>query len=132
MLKSAILVLALLAPLPILGQDGFTGLLMNGRVWMSLEETEKKMYMFGVRDGVVAANRNESKTLIQGFTLHDYLNELNLLYEDRSNINIPVIIGIRYCSLKFKGTLTKAELEEKLIGFREATAEFSHKSPPPQ
>ena len=53
------------------------------------------------------------------FTVEDYVKELDALYKDRENINIPVVFAIDYITLKFRGDKTKAELESGLLFLRQ-------------
>jgi hypothetical protein len=109
---------------------------MNGRAWRLMGNYDKRIYLEGYENGSTAMavamavikihNANISaEVLFQvaeeqglnsgGFTMLDYLRELDVLYSDTENVNISVPDGIAYCHKKLSGKYTKAELEKQLI-----------------
>ncbi len=54
----------------------------------------------------------------------DYLRELDTLYKDGENAGLPIPMAFEYCTQKLRGNLTKAELEQILIGLRGKAAKW--------
>ena len=52
------------------------------------------------------------------FVVGDYVKELDALYRQRENVLLPVPVAVDYCTATFKGTSSKADLEQKLILLR--------------
>ena len=62
-----------------------------------------------------------------GFMIKDYVNELNKLYRDGSNIRIPVPLAVDYCTVVLKGQTKKDDLETQLISLRKLASSLSSK-----
>jgi hypothetical protein len=99
--------------------------MMNGRAWMILHEDAKTFYLGGLHDAMVAeaivyfsSSDEVKKRWASGFTVGDYLKELDDLYKDRENLLLPVPAAMRYCTDKLKGERTKVDLEQELIALR--------------
>ncbi len=115
------------------------GVFLNGRFWNKTSVDAQITFLLGFEHGVesAATNGNYKETVNafypSGFTNMDYLKEymegLNKLYSDRENILIPIPLAIHYCSLKLGGTLTNAQLEQKLIEMRKSASDLQEKKP---
>jgi hypothetical protein len=46
--------------------------------------------------------------------VEDYVKEMDALYANRANINIPLGIGFGYCTFKLQGQATTSQLEQLL------------------
>lgn len=94
----------------------------NGVDWMSVmvikNTTLKKSVSETVLKKSVTETANEQALTNRGFTINDYRRELDLLYSDTENVNIPILFGIDYCRDKLSGKYTRAELERRLISLR--------------
>jgi hypothetical protein len=116
-----------------------TGGSLNGRFWEAMPANPQMAFLLGFQEGVEAGavGGNYKQTVNayypDGFSNGDYLKEygkeLYTLYADRENIRIPIFMAIRFCALKLGGTLTNAELEEKLIEMRKASSAVEEKKP---
>lgn len=109
----------------------------TGRFWQLLPDMAKLMYVQGAKDGIVLASAVDltlgSKILrqldAQGFFPGDYVKELDMLYQDRENLPIPLPFAYQYCAQKLKGELTKQQLEEQLMQLRKMTARAGGQRP---
>jgi hypothetical protein len=111
-------------------------LMYNGRVWNDLDLQSKTMYILGIEDGatllvaemsVDVLDKNTTRpTLIAlkrlnsaGFQVSDIVSEIDTLYEQPSNIRIPVVEAYRHVLKKFRGASpdelakNEAKLREK-------------------
>jgi len=110
-------------------QDTTTSHLSNGRLWLQMTAEDREVYLAALRDSARfeaimansdtnAANLAMQERWVHGFKVRDYEAELNRFYADTENTRIPIVLAMRYCSLKLKGDLTKQELERRLIMMR--------------
>ena len=89
--------------------------------------SEKILYLTGVMDGMTIGTSDLTteqmaklrKTWPSGFTVGDFITELETLYKDRENVRVPIPMALQYCALKLKGEATKEELERRLILMRQ-------------
>ena len=90
---------------------------------------DREVYLAALRDSarfeaimattdVNVANIALSERWVNGFNVRDYEAELNKFYVDTENVRMPIVLAMRYCSLKLKGGSTKQELEQSLIMMR--------------
>jgi len=93
----------------------------------------KQIFVQGLEEGQMIAMtylNNEERARVweithaKGSTPNDYIKELDVPYQDRENLNIPVMVGYNYVNSKLKGASTKEELERKLIELRKAIAKY--------
>ncbi len=115
-----------------------TSHLSNGRLWLQMSVEDREVYLAALRDSarfeaiMTAPDTNAANVAMQerwahGFNVRDYEAELNKLYVDTENVRIPIVLAMRYCSLKLKGTLTKQELEQRLIMMRRQVNDGPHR-----
>jgi hypothetical protein len=90
---------------------------VNGRYWNTGTHESRLEYLIGVREAVFLAN-GRTEWLSGDFTLNDYEAELNKLFGETENVNIPVIWLVKYCTDKFGGQMTKANQETALMNLR--------------
>lgn len=100
---------------------------LSGRTWNKLNSGEKTFYVYGVRDGT--ANDEKSSFAVAGFTLGDFVKELDKLFAETENTNIAVVSALKYARMKLEGKSTKDRLEAYLIGLRGI---FAPSATPPQ
>jgi hypothetical protein len=108
----------------ITGGQSLTGL--SGRQWEALPSGAKLAYMWGIHDAlaflpVVRDSKIDQRAAplwAEGFMVDDYVKEMNALYANRANINIPVGDGFMYCTFKLQGQATASQLEQMLINQR--------------
>jgi hypothetical protein len=138
-----LLLAAFLGSVNVIGQHSpdsiSTGGSLNGRFWEAMPANPQMAFLLGFQEGVEAgAVGGNYKQMVNayypdGFSNGDYLKEygkeLYTLYADRENIRIPIFMAIRYCALKLGGTLTNAELEQRLIQIRKDVAALEEKKP---
>ena len=60
----------------------------------------------------------KEKWWTDGFTFGDYKKEVDNVYKDAENVNIPIIWTLQYCAAKLKPDARKANLEQLLINLR--------------
>lgn len=101
--------------------------MMTGRLWETMPETTKLLYVQGIKDGLTIAAYSlppeiresiTEHTQAKGFNPGDYLKELDKLFAERENLNIVVPLAYQYVTTKLKGTTTAQELEQMLIELR--------------
>jgi hypothetical protein len=54
----------------------------------------------------------------KGFVVGDYQKEIDKLYNEGENVNIPIIWIFRYSTNKLRGDVPKANLEKALMNLR--------------
>jgi hypothetical protein len=101
---------------------------ITGKGWvMIMTDTMKSSYVKGYQDGIEfvvaelpteARDTMRSNLIAKGFTVADYIQELDTLFADRENWPILLPMAHLYVTLKLNGQLTKAELEQRLIDLR--------------
>jgi hypothetical protein len=96
----------------------YTGGLPNGRFWNVAAESGQTYYLLGVRDAESLAGAN-GDWWAKGFTIGDYRKEIDKLYSETENINIPIIWAFRYCTNKLRGEVSRANLEVALRNLRQ-------------
>jgi hypothetical protein len=114
-----IIAFLLLSITPCFGQKGppmFTDGMLNGRFWIAATNEEKTVYVAGVVDALNLVRQHAR--MADNFTSGDYIKELDKIYNDTENINIPLIWIFDYCTTKLKGETTKTALESNLIALR--------------
>jgi hypothetical protein len=111
-----------------------TGQMSNGRAWEIFNEPERVAFLTAIKDQLLYDFFTSDNGIAQlraaqlranwaeGFTVGDYLNELNVLYKDRENIRIPIVMAFRYCTQKLKGQSSKQELENRLLEMRKTVS----------
>jgi hypothetical protein len=120
MMRSVALILTVFA-LPLASQDfngQTTSQMLNGRGWLVMNSAAKVFYMTGLHDAIIAEAsvffRPVSEVTgkwAERFVVVDYVKELDDLYRHRENGLLPAPVAVDYCTAKFKGTSTKADLE---------------------
>jgi hypothetical protein len=68
------------------------------------------------------ANAMMDERWARKFTPKEYIAELDVIYKDRENVLIPIVMASRYCTRKFSGVFTKQQLEQQLITLRRSMA----------
>ncbi|MGO9231268.1 MAG: hypothetical protein ACLQKA_18930 [Bryobacteraceae bacterium] len=106
------------------GQVGFTQPapstgFADGRTWNIMSDETKSWYLIGFRDAMGFSGT--VKQYWGDFTALEYKKELDKLYGEGENLQIPVWMAFRYVSLKLGGTNKRDFLEQFLIDLR-ATA----------
>jgi hypothetical protein len=86
----------------------------NGRFWNTSNEGQRLHYLTGVRDAAFLSDR-KTEWMAKGFTIGDYLKEIDKVFSEGENLNIPVVWVFRYCTNKLNGDLTK-ENQERVLG----------------
>ena len=106
----------------------------NGRFWEQLDDAKKLMFLAGLDEGQavffyyyitrlksedeIASFRTYSKMFAtEGATLTDIKQQIDLFYEDRANIRIPIGDAHVYTSYRIRGGNPK-ELEEVVAKMR--------------
>ena len=121
-----ITILLLLSSAASHAQFGVTDGFNNGYVWERGSAQEKKMYISGIGDGImlqsvsVAAESgklNPPSLYPKGVIVTDVVGEMDALYQDRSNIRIPIIFSYMYVVRKMKGA-TQPELDDAIVKLR--------------
>jgi len=96
-----------------------------------MSETTKLFYLQGVKDGLMIAEYSQPADIREsvvkqvqanGFNPGDYLKELDKLFAERENLNIPLPLAYQYITTKLRGSSTRQELEQMLIELRKAMA----------
>jgi len=97
-----------------------SGSLINGRFWNASAKNEKAMYVTGSIDGIRIAQQGKP---LATASVGDRMKELDKLYNEGENLNIPVIWAIAYyVEIKLKGETPSAVLENSLIALRKQAA----------
>ena len=104
----------------IIGSQSITG--WSGRHWEALSSGAKLSYVWGIHDAlaflpVVRDSRVDQRAAplwAEGFMVEDYVKEMDALYANRANINIPLGVAFGYCTLKLQGQATASQLEQLL------------------
>jgi hypothetical protein len=130
LMKRAVLLFMLVSSLALSQDQKQSVFVMTGRLWLALPENSKLMYISGMQDGMMMAAAwvdavAQQKILSakpSGFFPGDYMKELDALYKDTENLPLPLPVAYGWCNLKLIGTLTKAELEQRLIQMRRVMA----------
>ena len=95
----------------------------NGKVWETLILQEKNLYLTGVEEGIALAHNFSGfsfkieELTVKGFRMSDLASEIDLFYEQRANIRIPISYAYRYVIKKIKG-ITINELDEYNVWLR--------------
>jgi len=101
----------------------------NGRLWNQDVPEARTGYILGYMEGMAdLVNLSDSpraektfKALASpSFLVGEVFKEMNQLYENQANLNIPIREMIRYALLVLKGELTEAELDTRLHILRSA------------
>jgi hypothetical protein len=82
-----------------------------------MTQDDKRFYLIGFRDAL-----GFSGTIKQywgNYSADDYRRELNKVYNETENLEIPIWLMFRYVSLKLEGTHKTEFLEDFLMGLRE-------------
>jgi len=95
----------------------FTGELPNGRFWNSSTELERLAYVAGIRDAFLLTD-GQPEWWAKGFTIGDYVKDINKLFAEGENVNIPMMWAFRYCTNKLKGEMSKDAQERALTNLR--------------
>lgn len=107
-----------------------TGSMFNGRAWNGLSADAKMGYVMASFDyshyaHLVAEENDATKPtsfdLVGNFSVGDYIKQIDKLYSDLANVNIPLPFALQYCSAEFTGLKTKQQLETFLISIRKLT-----------
>jgi len=116
------------------GQNvNLTANMFNGRGWVKMTHSDRLFYLQALKDEItyrlLAQELSEEKLKQQWAehaTVGDYIQELDKLYEERENIDIPVTLAATYCTKKLLGTYTHDELERQLIATRQLARLWLH------
>jgi hypothetical protein len=130
-MKSTTLVLVCLFAHGLFGQQvstSTTAEMLNGRAWKNMSNAEHVYYLASFRDGLIfrILYKELSMEIFQSkwaehFTVGDYVNELDKVYQASENINIPAPLVIAFSTKKLQGTLTKDQIETELQEMRSLT-----------
>ncbi|MGP8246081.1 MAG: hypothetical protein ACLQVN_16375 [Bryobacteraceae bacterium] len=71
------------------------------------------------------ANKPTPFDLVGNFSIGDYVKQIDKLYSDLANVNIPLPFALQYCSAEFTGLKTKQQLETLLISIRKVTTSLA-------
>lgn len=134
-MRNILTILVVLCSIGVAQNPGIsTGGMSNGRMWNSIDEGSKVFYISGVYDSLMlksltksAPPSGDNMPWAIGFMIKDYVNELNKLYRDGSNIRIPVPLAVDYCTVVLKGQTKKDDLETQLISLRKLASSLSSK-----
>ncbi|MGH9201758.1 MAG: hypothetical protein ACRD2A_11050 [Vicinamibacterales bacterium] len=91
------------------GPDELTSGRVNGRAWGQLSVEERAAYLFGLESGLAlsADLSGDYKTFadltVKGFKFGDLANEVEVFYQDRSNLRIPITFAYVYVTKRIHG-----------------------------
>jgi hypothetical protein len=118
-----------------------TSTLFNGRFWQTLDDKEKLIYVAACRDAIdmitttehAADGKDAIKNSVASlqiwvsgdFTIGDYGKALDSFYATPENVRVPIIMALRYCTVKFNGMSSK-NLEDMAAGLRQLAAKLSN------
>ncbi len=89
-----------------------------------MSDIMKTTYVKGFQDAIAVVAQDRDNYIPKGFTVGDYVRELDELFKDRENQPLLLPLAHQYVTLKLKGQLTKAELEQRLIAMRQLMAKY--------
>jgi hypothetical protein len=107
------------------GGDKTDGMI-NGKFWNELTSAQRVTYVAGMFTGLHTAEladiESVGKTIEKEFfalgstpdTSIDFVREMNAVYEDPGNINIPIAFVYSYCNSKLEGSSTERQLQDRL------------------
>jgi hypothetical protein len=99
----------------------------NGRIWQGMNAAQKNGFVVGIDEGlfiallsVDSATRDKIMSRYPKDELDpsDYAIEMDKIYAERENINIPLFMAYTWVQRKLKGDLTKDQLEAELRRLR--------------
>jgi hypothetical protein len=90
----------------------------TGRTWNVLTDEIKTWYLIGFKDGLGFSQTIEKYW--GTFSVNDYKKELDKVYNEGENVEIPIWLAFRYVSLKLEGTHKTDYLENFLMTLRQA------------
>jgi hypothetical protein len=109
--------------------DIVTAQMLNGRGWQGLSSDQRISYTVAILDqtayAYIMGKLNEPDEVAEGFTVRDYVKELDELYSSRENILLPVPLALDFCTRKFRGQTTQKDLEAALIKLRETASAWT-------
>jgi hypothetical protein len=103
--------------------------MINGRMWINSDRSDKIMYLSGYVDVIQYEEILKRTRYYRGawdfkYTIDDYIRELDAFYQPIENVRIPVVMALDYITFKLSPKHTKAEVESRLLGIRKLTAAF--------
>ena len=112
----------------------FTGVMGNGRLWASMDYSQKAVFVEGMREALIykdlfnfngtginkaQAPANLFNDWAEGFGVEEYMKETDKVYRDTENTLIPIVMVIEYCTVKFTTNQPKLKLDAVLAALRE-------------
>lgn len=107
---------------------------ITGKGWVTMMSADmKSAYVKGFQDAIEVViggfppevrETMRGNYLVKGFTVGDYVHELDALFADRENQSLLLPLAHQYVTLKLSGQLTKADLEQRLIAMRQLMAKY--------
>jgi hypothetical protein len=98
---------------------------LTGKGWvLMMTDAMKFAYVKGFQDAVAILTPDNADYLAKGFTVADYVREIDELFKARENQPLLLPLAHQYVTLKLRGQLTKAELEQRLIAMRQLMAKY--------
>jgi hypothetical protein len=83
----------------------------NGRAWRTLNSKDRLYFIGGIQEGLILARREglgaERIRMPQGFTISDFIEQIDKFYSDSANLRIPIIEVYVYAIKKLKGESSK-------------------------
>ena len=97
----------------------------NGRVWKLMTRQIKSFYLIGIEEGtnllmlqmndgnlykiyLHIALKEQQKLQISGFQFGDLVDQIDIVYSDSANLNIPIIEAYRHILKKLRGATPSA------------------------
>ena len=111
-----------------------TGSMFSGRVWNALSEDAEMGYVMAAFDyshyaHLVADRKDANKPtlfdLVGNSSIGAYIKQIDKLYSDPANVDIPLPLALQCCSAEFTGLKTKQQLETLLISIRKAATSLA-------
>lgn len=104
----------------------------NGRIWLSMSNTEKEAYVAGMHDGAfllwitvdeqkICSSKDFDKTLDSTFISktrpNEIVKQIDSFYTDSTNLNIPIMRAYEVVKHKYQGG-SPSNLEERIVTLR--------------
>jgi hypothetical protein len=114
-------VAAVLVLVGLFAQVGYTqsssATFLNGRTWNTMSDEVKTWYLLGFKDGLGLSQTIE-KFWGSNLNVNDFKKELDKVYNEGENVEVPIWMAVRYVSVKLDGTHTASFLDAFLIDLR--------------
>ena len=111
----AVLIGALAASAAPPAPDNYTGGLLNGRAWLSMNNSQRSMYITGFADGVKVSNggMTPSQYLCRSCRVDAMRDGVTQVYFDSATQSLPIAHALQLYILRANG-LSKKQYDEKV------------------